>query len=156
MIRAWSTTYEWIRRNHSSLRWADHPKHKGFKWPIMGGTLGLTRSALNDSQRAELWRLYNNEPHAMHWAGNFFLSFYSNHFLWDDQKWYKKHIWPRIKDDILSFDIFYCHLFDHSQPYPVPHSHCDYVMGASDGNLWINSCLPLLDVFKIGYIQYRK
>ena len=156
MIRAWSTTYEWIRRNYSSLRWADHPKHKGFKWPIMGGTLGLTRSALNDSQRAELWRLYNDEPHAMHWAGNFFLSFYSNPFLWDDQKWYKKHIWPRIKDNILSFDIFYCHIFEHSQPYPVAHSHCDYVMGASDGNLWINSCLPLLDVFKIGYIQYRK
>jgi len=118
MIRAWSTTYEWIRRNFSSLRWADHHLHKAYKWPIMGGTLGLTRASLTDSDRAELWKLYNDEPHAMHWA--------------DDQKWYRKHIWPRIKDNILSFDIFYCHIFDHSQPYPVPHSHCDYVMGASD------------------------
>lgn len=121
LVRDWATTYEWIRLSHHqypSYRWADHPKH--YSHPIMAGALGVSRNALSDQQRHTLLQHYQRSSKG--WILTKF----------GDQEWMQQHLYPMLREHMLSFDVAHCkdnEYARHSRPFPIPHSHCDFIMG---------------------------
>ena len=116
LVRDWATAYEWIRHGHGSYRWGDHSNH--YSHPILAGALGLTRNAFTNKQRKTLLENFHKMTRIMSQYG--------------DQEWYQRELFPIFRDNMVSFDISHCAEYPNWQPFPVPHSKCDWIMGGPD------------------------
>lgn len=120
LVRDWATTYEWIRLSQlfPSYRWADNVKH--YSHPILAGALGISRDSLTSKQRGMLLSKFQNKAKFMTKYG--------------DQEWLEQNVWPLVKHNMLSFDVEHCEsgVYPNVQPFPIPHSQCDWIMGGPD------------------------
>ena len=119
LVRDWATTYEWIRQSRQFAKLSMGRSCQAlFTSPLSSAHLYI--KMFSSTQRSMLLSKFQNMAKYMTKYG--------------DKEWLEQILVAVGPHNMLSFDVAHCDsgVYPNVQPFPIPHSKCDWIMGGPD------------------------